>query len=42
MKQSGDGQGAFCVLCDNYVTSDSVTGIVHQAPGFGEVVIMGQ
>ena len=36
MKQSGD-QGAFRVLCDNYVTSDSGTGIVHQAPGFGEV-----
>ena len=37
MKQSGDGQGVFRVLCDNYVTSDSGTGIVHQAPGFSEV-----
>lgn len=27
---------AFRVVCDNYVTSDSGTGIVHQAPGFGE------
>ena len=37
MKQSGSDKGAFRVLCDNYVTSDSGTGIVHQAPGFGEV-----
>lgn len=28
--------GAFQVLCDEYVTSDSGTGIVHQAPYFGE------
>ena len=34
MKQSN---GAFRILCDNYVTSDSGTGVVHQAPGFGEV-----
>ena len=27
---------AFCVLNDTYVTSDSGTGIVHQAPYFGE------
>eukprot|EP00835_Amoeboradix_gromovi_P004479 NODE_351_length_10383_cov_0.336153.p1 type:complete len:873 gc:universal NODE_351_length_10383_cov_0.336153:234-2852(+) len=27
---------AYKVLCDTYVTSDSGTGIVHQAPGFGE------
>eukprot|EP00668_Euglena_longa_P014268 GGOE01018247.1.p1 GENE.GGOE01018247.1~~GGOE01018247.1.p1 ORF type:complete len:1070 (+),score=313.51 GGOE01018247.1:91-3300(+) len=29
-------EGAFRVLLDSYVTSDSGTGIVHQAPGFGE------
>ena len=28
--------GAFKVVCDTYVTSDSGTGIVHQAPAFGE------
>ncbi|XP_055844017.1 isoleucine--tRNA ligase, cytoplasmic-like [Episyrphus balteatus] len=28
--------GAFRVLLDNYVTDDSGTGIVHQAPFFGE------
>lgn len=27
---------AYKVLCDGYVTSDSGTGIVHQAPAFGE------
>ena len=27
---------AYKVLCDEYVTADSGTGIVHQAPGFGE------
>eukprot|EP00158_Paraphelidium_tribonemae_P007372 Partr_v1_DN28221_c0_g2_i2_m75238 putative isoleucyltRNA synthetase len=27
---------AFCVLGDSYVTDASGTGIVHQAPGFGE------
>ena len=37
MRQSGGGQGAFRVLCDNYVTSDSGTSIVHEALGFGEV-----
>ena len=37
MKQSGGDQGAFRILCDTYVTSDSGTGVVHQAPGFGEV-----
>ncbi|XP_065901087.1 isoleucine--tRNA ligase, cytoplasmic-like isoform X3 [Dysidea avara] len=36
MKQSGGDQGAFRILCDTYVTSDSGTGVVHQAPGFGE------
>jgi len=29
-------EGAFCILADNYVTMDSGTGIVHQAPAFGE------
>ena len=29
-------QGAFVVLEDDYVTADSGTGIVHQAPAFGE------
>ena len=28
--------GAFRVVSDGYVTSDSGTGIVHQAPAFGE------
>eukprot|EP01060_Flectonema_neradi_P018537 TRINITY_DN253_c13_g1_i1.p1 TRINITY_DN253_c13_g1~~TRINITY_DN253_c13_g1_i1.p1 ORF type:complete len:1203 (+),score=327.51 TRINITY_DN253_c13_g1_i1:371-3610(+) len=28
--------GAFRILVDEYVTSDSGTGIVHQAPAFGE------
>jgi len=30
-------RGAFRVLVDTYVTEDSGTGIVHQAPYFGEV-----
>ncbi|MBO6657897.1 MAG: isoleucine--tRNA ligase [Pseudomonadales bacterium] len=29
-------EGAFVVLEDDYVTTDSGTGIVHQAPAFGE------
>ncbi|MBV1906003.1 MAG: isoleucine--tRNA ligase [Pseudomonadales bacterium] len=29
-------QGAFVVVADDYVTTDSGTGIVHQAPAFGE------
>jgi len=29
-------QGAFTVLSDDYVTTESGTGIVHQAPAFGE------
>lgn len=29
-------EGAFRVLGDGYVTSESGTGIVHQAPAFGE------
>ena len=30
-------QGAFRILCDAYVTDDSGTGVVHQAPYFGAV-----
>lgn len=29
-------RGAFRVLCDTYVRADSGTGVVHQAPAFGE------
>lgn len=29
-------KGAFQVLCDSYVTEESGTGVVHQAPYFGE------
>ena len=29
-------RGAFVVLSDDYVTTDSGTGLVHQAPAFGE------
>lgn len=28
--------GAFRVCTDSYVTDDSGTGVVHQAPAFGE------
>ena len=35
-KKPGPAEGAFRVLCDNYVTESSGTGIVHQAPYFGE------
>ena len=31
-----DHEGAFKVMVDTYVTDDSGTGIVHQAPAFGE------
>lgn len=31
-----DGAGYFVVLTDDYVTTTDGTGIVHQAPGFGE------
>ncbi len=31
-----ESQGAFVVLMDEYVTTDTGTGIVHQAPAFGE------
>ncbi len=30
-------RGAWRVLLDTYVTSESGTGVVHQAPYFGEV-----
>ncbi|MCZ6502942.1 MAG: isoleucine--tRNA ligase [Gammaproteobacteria bacterium] len=29
-------EGAFCILSDDYVTTESGTGVVHQAPAFGE------
>ena len=29
-------EGAFQILSDDYVSTDSGTGIVHQAPAFGE------
>lgn len=29
-------QGAFCILNDDYVTTETGTGIVHTAPNFGE------
>lgn len=32
----GKKMNAFRVLCDGYVTEDSGTGVVHQAPYFGE------
>jgi len=35
MKSDKADEGAFRVLCDGYVTSDSGTGVVHQAPFFG-------
>lgn len=35
--QMKGSNGAFKVLVDGYVTSDSGTGIVHSAPAFGEV-----
>ncbi|OIQ19866.1 MAG: isoleucine--tRNA ligase [Bacteriovorax sp. MedPE-SWde] len=31
-----EAEGAFQVLTDDYVTTDNGTGIVHQAPAFGE------
>ena len=30
------GRGAFVVVADDYVTADEGTGLVHQAPAFGE------
>ena len=32
----GSNEGAFRVVADGYVTSDAGTGVVHQAPFFGE------
>ena len=32
----GKSSGSFRVVSDSYVTNDSGTGIVHQAPAFGE------
>lgn len=34
--QQYKSKGAFRVFCDNYVTAESGTGVVHQAPYFGE------
>ena len=34
--QPGSGTGSFRVVSDTYVTADAGTGIVHQAPFFGE------
>lgn len=34
--QPGSDTGSFRVLSDTYVTADAGTGIVHQAPFFGE------
>lgn len=31
-----EGEKGWFVVCDNYVTDDSGTGIVHNAPAFGE------
>ncbi|XP_003385671.1 PREDICTED: isoleucine--tRNA ligase, cytoplasmic [Amphimedon queenslandica] len=36
MKTNTDNTGAFRILTDTYVTAESGTGVVHQAPGFGE------
>ena len=36
MKSEKPGQGAFRVVTDTYVTADAGTGVVHQAPYFGE------
>jgi isoleucyl-tRNA synthetase len=36
LKKSGKEEGAFRVLCDNYVTESSGTGIVHQVIMFYE------
>merc|ERR550525_1106959 len=36
MKSEAPGQGAFRVVTDTYVTSETGTGVVHQAPYFGE------
>ncbi len=31
-----EAEGAFVVVADNYVTTEAGTGVVHQAPAFGE------
>ena len=31
------GENVFKILCDNYVSTESGTGVVHQAPYHGEV-----
>ena len=36
LKSSEADKGAFRIVSDTYVTSESGTGVVHQAPGFGE------
>jgi len=36
LKGSSPGVGAFRVVTDTYVTADAGTGVVHQAPYFGE------
>jgi isoleucyl-tRNA synthetase len=36
MKSTNPSKGAFRILCDTYVSAESGTGVVHQAPGFGE------
>ena len=35
-KQAKAGKNAFIVTCDDYVTTEDGTGIVHMAPAFGE------
>jgi len=35
-------RGGFRILLDTYVTEDSGTGVVHQAPYFGEVCQISQ
>src|SRR5690606_22553202 len=34
--QNLEAEGAFKIVADDYVTTDSGTGVVHQAPAFGE------
>lgn len=34
--EPGSDKGAFRVVSDSYVTADAGTGVVHQAPFFGE------
>ncbi|KAI6654163.1 Isoleucine--tRNA ligase, cytoplasmic [Oopsacas minuta] len=36
LRSDNPNKGAFRVLTDTYVTSSEGTGVVHQAPGFGE------